>query len=74
MLKINFLKSILKFRLFEVLKFIPLIIKYKFYFNLCKFDIHPKKIFSHRFKNLYSIYEVHICKICLKQIVKKVNK
>lgn len=58
----------------ETLKLVPIVIKYKFYLNLCKFDIHPKKIFSHRFKNLYSIYEVHICKICLKQIVKKVNK
>jgi hypothetical protein len=58
----------------ETLKLVPIVIKYKFYLNLCKFDIHPKKIFSHRFKNLYSIYEVYICKICLKQIVKKVNK
>ena len=58
----------------QTLKLIPIVIKYKFYLNLCRFDLHPKKIFSHRFKNLYSIYEVHICKICLKQIVKKVNK
>lgn len=58
----------------QALKLLPVVIKYKFYLNLCKFDCHPKKIFSHRFKNLYSIYEVHICKICLKQIVKKVNK
>lgn len=38
---------------------------------LCKFNLHPRKIYSHSFKNLYSVYEVHICKTCLKQLIKK---
>ena len=57
----------------EQLNLLPIVIKYKCLIELCKYDIHIKKIFSYRFKNLYSTYEVHICKVCLKQIVKKVN-
>lgn len=57
----------------QALKLLPVVIKYKFYMNLCKWNLHPKKVYSHRFKNLYSIYEVHICTICLKQIIKKVK-
>jgi hypothetical protein len=73
-MKTKFLKSLIKFKFIEFIKFIPLVIKYKFYLNLCKFDIHPKKIYSHTFKHLYSVYDVSVCKICLKQIVKKRNK
>lgn len=58
----------------NLIKFLPMMIKYKFYLNLCKFEIHPKKIYSHTFKHLYSVYDVSICKVCLKQIVKKRNK
>jgi hypothetical protein len=74
MKKLKFIQSIFKIQFIQFLKMLPLILKYKCLLNLCKFDIHPKKIFSHRFKNLYTTYEVHICRICLKQIVKKVNK
>jgi hypothetical protein len=55
------------------LNLLPIVIKYKCLVCLCKYDIHIKKIFSHRFKNLYSTYEVHICRICLKQIIKKIK-
>lgn len=57
----------LKFKLTMLL----IIIRYKFLKLLCKIDIHPRKIYSHSFKNLYSVYEVNICKTCLKQLIKK---
>lgn len=57
--------------LIQGIKLLPLLLKYKCLVQLCKFDLHYKKIYSHRFKNLYSTYEVHICRVCLKQIIKK---
>ena len=46
-------------------------LKYNFYKLLCKMNLHPRKIYSHSFKNLYSVYEVNICKTCLKQLINK---
>jgi len=46
-------------------------LKYNFYKLLCKINLHPRKIYSHSFKNLYSVYEVNICKTCLKQLITK---
>jgi hypothetical protein len=46
-------------------------LKYMFFKFLCKLNLHPRKIYSHSFKNLYSVYEVNICKTCLKQLIKK---
>lgn len=46
-------------------------LKYNFFKFLCRLNLHPKKVFSHRFNHLYSVYEVNICKVCLKQLIKK---
>lgn len=57
--------------LIQGFKLLPLLLKYKCLLKLCKYDIHLKKIYSHNFRNLYSTYEVYICRVCLKQLIKK---